>query len=289
MAQKDIRQIDPFKNIVYGNLNLEQKYEFKGNMEFPFNIEAIGITYPDKDYFIARERADYYVIEFVAEGKGQLSINGKEYALEQGDVYLLPPERSHRYRADSEQPYRKFWCNFYSNTFAKIQTDYRLDGIYVFHAPECEEDFLKLVELAALGNRINDDEWTKIASILMNILNKLALKSYRSERNSTIASRAKVLLDNSIFDNITVDELTKQLFVSKTILTREFKKIYGMSPYHYYLNKKLSQAKLMLHNSNLSVKEISDTLCFSDEHYFSGLFKRKVGVSPSDFRKQLNV
>ncbi len=100
MAQKDIRQIDPF------------------------NIEAIGITYPDKDYFIARERADYYVIEFVAEGKGQLSINGKEYALEQGDVYLLPPERSHRYRADSEQPYRKFWCNFYSNTFAKIQTDY---------------------------------------------------------------------------------------------------------------------------------------------------------------------
>ncbi len=288
MAQKEIRQIDPFKNIVYGNLNLEQKYGFKGNMEFPFNIEAIGITHPDKDYFISRDRSDYHVIEFVAEGKGYLSINGKEYALEQGDVYLLPPERSHRYRADSEQPFRKLWCNFYSDTFAKIQTDYRLDGIYVFHAPECEEDFMRLVEIAALGNCVNDDEWARVASVLMNILNKLALKSYRPERSAVLASHAKEILDNSLFDNITVDELSKRLFVSKTVLTREFRNMYGMSPYHYYLNKKLSQAKLMLHNSNLSVKEISDTLCFADEHYFSGLFKRKVGVSPSDFRKLLN-
>ena len=286
--QKENRQAAPFKNFISGNLNLEQKYVFTGSMGFPFNVEEIGITHPDKDYFIARERSDYHVIEFIAEGKGYLSIGGKEYALGPGDVYLLPPLSSHRYRADSEQPYRKLWCNFYSDTFAKIQTDYHLDGEYVFHAPECEEDFVKLVEIAALGNCVNDDEWTRVASALMNILNKLALKSYRPKHSTGIAARVKEILDSSLFDNITIDALTKQLFVSKTILTREFKNMYGMSPYTYYLNKKLSQAKLMLHTSNMSIKEISDTLCFADEHYFSGLFKRKVGVSPSDFRKWLS-
>ena len=288
LSQKATRTHAPFKNFISGNLNLEQKYVFKGSMGFPFNVEEIGVTYPDKDYFISREQSDYHVIEFIAEGKGYLSIGGKEYALEQGDVYLLPPLSSHRYRADSEHPYRKLWCNFYSDTFAKIQTDYHLDGQYVFHAPECEEDFVQLVEIAALGNCVNDDEWTKVASALMNILNKLATKTYRPERSTGIATRVKEILDDSIFDNLTVDELTKQLFVSKTILTREFKNMYGMSPYNYYLNKKLSQAKLMLHTSNMSVKEISDVLCFADEHYFSGLFKRKVGVSPSAFRKWLS-
>ena len=280
-------QTDPFKNIIYGNLNLEQKYEFKGSMQFPFNIEAIGITHPDKDYFISRNRSDYHVIEFIAEGKGYLSVGGKEYTLEQGDLYILPPESAHRYSADAKQPYRKLWCNFYSDTFAKIQTAYHLDGQYVFHAPECEDDFVRLVQIATFGNCVNDDEWMNVANVLMGILNKLARKFYRPERNTGVAFLAKELLDNSVFDSITVEELSKRLFISKTILTREFKAMYDISPYHYYLNKKLSQAKLMLHNSNMSIKEISDALCFADEHYFSGLFKRKVGVSPSEFRKLL--
>ncbi len=280
-------QVDPFKNIIYGNLKLEQKFLFSGNMEYPFNIEAIGITHPDKDYFISRSRSDYHVIEYVVAGKGFLSVNGKDYVLQPGDVYILPAESTHSYYPDAEQPYQKLWCNFYSDTFEKIRLDYRLSGKYVFHAPECEEDFVQLVKIATFGSRMNDNEWTNIASVLMNILNKLAAKEYRPDDSFIIAARAKELFDDAVFANITVEEVTKQLFVSKTILTREFKIMYGMSPYHYYLNKKLSQAKLMLHNSNMSVKEISDKLCFADEHYFSGLFKRKVGVSPSDFRKML--
>lgn len=279
--------IDPFKNIIYGSLKLEEKYEFSGNMEYPFNIETIGMTHPDKNYFISRNRSDYIVIEYIVAGKGTLTINGNNYDLEQGDVYILPAESTHSYRADAEHPYQKLWCNFYSDVFAKIQADYRLSGKYVFHAPECEEDFLHLIEIATFGSRLNDNEWAKVAGVLMNVLNKLAAREYRPKGSIALAARAKEVLDGAVFDNITVEDLTKQLFVSKTILTREFRNMYGMSPYHYYLNKKLSQAKLMLHNSNLSVKEISDKLCFTDEHYFSGLFKRKVGVSPSVFRKML--
>lgn len=287
MAETVNHPVDPFKNIIYGSLRLEQKFLFSGNMAYPFNIEAIGVTNPDKDYFISRNRSDYFVIEYVVEGKGSLTVNGKDFTLKEGDVYILPAESTHSYRADPERPYRKIWCNFYSDTFAKIQADYRLSERYVFHAPECEEDFLRLLEIGTIGSRLNDNEWWKIASVLMNVLNKIAAHEYHPEGSIVIAAHAKELLDDAVFSNITVEELAKQLFVSKTILTREFRLMYGMSPYHYYLNKKLSQAKLMLHNSNLSVKEISDKLCFSDEHYFSGLFKKKVGVSPSDFRKTL--
>lgn len=287
MDAQQIHQIGPFRNFISGSLRLEQKFFFGGNMQYPFNIESIGMTNPDKDYFISRNCSDYIVIEFIVAGKGMITINGNDYVVKQGDVYILPAESTHSYRADPEEPYQKLWCNFYSETFARVQADYQLSGKYVFHAPECEEDFVRLLEIATFGSRLNDNEWANVAAVLLNVLNKIAAHEYRPEGTIALAARAKAVLDGAIFDNITIEDLTKQLFVSKTILTREFKNMYGMSPYHYYLNKKLSQAKLMLHNSDMSVKEISDRLCFTDEHYFSGLFKRKVGVPPSDFRRML--
>ncbi len=256
-------------------------------MEYPFNIESVGITRPDPDYFISRDRSDYHIIEYIVSGKGVLSVGDKEYLLEAGDVYILPPESKHCYRADREQPFLKIWCNFYSTTFAKIQTDYRLDNKYVFHAAECEEEFIRIFEIANIGSRINDNEWAFIASHLTAILNKIAAKTFRPEGSSAVSLRAKEILDNSVFDNITVEDLAKQLFVSKTYLTREFKSMYGTSPYQYLLNKKLSQAKLLLRSFNMTIKQISDKLSFADEHYFSGLFKQKIGVSPSEFRRTL--
>ncbi len=288
MAQQFNRQIDPFNNIIYGNLDRERKFLFSGNMAYPFNIEAVGVTNPDKDYFISRNRSDYHVIEFISSGKGQLTVNGQTFNLQQGDIYILPPESTHSYRADKDDPFKKLWCNFYSDTFTKIQSDYGLTGKYVFHAPDCETYFHELIEVTAFGSFVNDNEWAKIATILMSILNKIAQHEYHPEGSTAIATRAKEILDNAIFDNITIEEIAKQLFVSKMLLSQQFKKIYGISPYHYYLNKKLSQAKLMLHYSNMTIKEISNKLCFVDEHYFSGLFKRKVGVTPSTFRKTLS-
>jgi AraC-like DNA-binding protein len=59
-----------------------------------------------------------------------------------------------------------------------------------------------------------------------------------------------------------------------------------VTPYAYVLGKKLELAKKLLDNTNLTVKQISEKLCFSDEYYFSSLFKNKIGVSPSVYRKK---
>lgn len=285
LVAKDFnRVVDPFHNINYGSLSNEQKYMFKGNMEYPFNVEAVGMSCPDKDYYIYRHSSDYYVVEYVLDGIGYLTIHDKTYTLKAGDVYILPPESKHGYRSDYDAPYSKIWCNLYSDTFTKVRADYHLDKEYVFHAPECRDDFLKLFDIARFGTCVNDDEWTGVAAVLMNVLNKIAANVYRPIGGNVVATKAKEALDNSLFTNITIEELSEELFVSKMTLTKEFKNMYGITPYSYYLNKKLSQAKLML-KSDMTIKEISDKLCFTDEHYFSGLFKQKVGVSPTDFKK----
>ena len=57
-----------------------------------------------------------------------------------------------------------------------------------------------------------------------------------------------------------------------------------MTPYAYLLEKKLELAGQLLRDTNLSVREIAEKLSFADEYYFSNVFKKKMGVTPSLWR-----
>ena len=59
-----------------------------------------------------------------------------------------------------------------------------------------------------------------------------------------------------------------------------------MTPYGYYITKKLETARIMLLDSNLSIKEIARKLGFQYESHFSGIFTEKTGMSPVKFREQ---
>ena len=68
-------------------------------------------------------------------------------------------------------------------------------------------------------------------------------------------------------------------------MIRIFKKIYGVTPYEYLIELRLQTAKILLKDTNLTIKEIADKLVFFDEHYFSSIFLKKVGVRPGVYRK----
>ena len=73
--------------------------------------------------------------------------------------------------------------------------------------------------------------------------------------------------------------------ISKSQLCREFKKYYELSPYQYLINRRLSIAETLLLETAVSIREISDLLCFVDAYSFSNLFKKKLGVSPKKYRE----
>ena len=67
---------------------------------------------------------------------------------------------------------------------------------------------------------------------------------------------------------------------------RLFRAETGIPPYRYYLDRKLELACQLLRETGMSVRDIASYLSFQDEFYFSGLFRRKIGVSPIQYRKQ---
>ncbi len=278
---------DPYKNITYGSTKEEEFTLFlrEENKEYPIEVESVGITNPDKGYFISRKHPHYFVIEYVEEGNGYVDVDGHYYEVCADSVYILQPGIKHSYGADKEKPYRKIWINCFSNILTEFMASYGLKDKIVFPNSGCREYFLELLRIAR-ENPVNEEYNIEISKVIFNLLLTLAKQASQKEKSiSKIALRAKQELDSSIYRKMNVEQLCESLTVSKSQLSRDFKKHFSVTPYQYLLNKKINVAKQLLLLTNMKIQEISDALCFSDEYNFSNVFKSKVGQSPYVFRK----
>ncbi|MCD8026526.1 MAG: AraC family transcriptional regulator, partial [Clostridiales bacterium] len=91
---------------------------------------------------------------------------------------------------------------------------------------------------------------------------------------------------NNYFDSeSTVKRGADHVKVDRTYLFRLFKKETGSSIIDYINNKKISKAVVMLSDESVSVKDISVAIGFTDQMYFSKVFKKIKGVTPTEYRK----
>lgn len=90
-------------------------------------------------------------------------------------------------------------------------------------------------------------------------------------------------------DSITSKDICKQFHCSRSYMSREFNRHTGMSIREYLTKLRIDDAKSMLVNSNLNITEIALAVGFGDSNYFSSLFKKITGASPSEYRRSQKI
>lgn len=259
-------------------------YIYHSKQKVPLTIECFGITFPNPDFHIIRPNSRHFILEYIESGKGYLRVDGKLYSLKANDVYLLEPGSNHEYYADKDDPFKKYWINFKSDIFFNILHEYGLNQIYVFPDTDILEDMSKILALEKVSV-YNDQIYKQASNLLFSIFMKLAeIKQIRQE-GSVIAQQILAELDKAIDSNVTIDEICETLFISRSKLIREFKKHYHVTPHAYLINQKIAFSKMLLQNTNHSIKSIASHLGFADEHHFSNTFKSKTNMTPSGYRK----
>jgi AraC-like DNA-binding protein len=103
----------------------------------------------------------------------------------------------------------------------------------------------------------------------------------RTERKSRIINA----ITDCLFQPFDADSLAAQLHVSLSTLRRAVKDFSGYTLHEYIHRLKTIEAKKLLLNSDISIKQLADSLGYEDAHYFSRLFKKFVGTSPGVFRR----
>lgn len=246
----------------------------------PFISATVGITYPVVGYRILRPgHTVVNLFEYVLEGKGEVWLDGAWRQVKAGDIYILPQGREHRYRSDPHEPMKKLWVNYVASYMPSFLEAYGVGG-GIYRGDRARAYFERVYQYAME----NGHDTYEIADCVHQIVRAVAVD--RQPQTGSDASRIYAALHGAVYEPVTLDKLADTLHISKSNVIRIFKKEYGVTPYEYLLRLKIDAAKLLLCNTEMSVREIAERVCIADEHYFSTLFLSRVGMRPREYRKQ---
>lgn len=254
---------------------------FRGESGVPFDTAIVGITFPFSEYDIYRgAESDISVFEYVLEGEGEVCIAGRMKRVAAGDSYILAAGREHRYRADPSNPWKKIWVNYRADYIVPLLRAYRIEECVFRGDTRTYFDAFAEISKSPCSDR---NTCFRIADLIYKIVSAAAHSDLSAERG-TDALFLRELLDSALYEKVNLDEVAQAAHLSKCSAIRIFKKEYGITPYEYLLRAKIETAKLLLKNTQMRVKEISDRLGIENEHYFSASFKERTGLSPRAYR-----
>ena len=127
-----------------------------------------------------------------------------------------------------------------------------------------------------------------VADSVTVISRKYELSKIHIDRESEKRiNHALEIMYRSIATDISVDELAKDCCLSSGHFSHLFKEIVGVSPHAYMIFIRMEKARDLLLNTRLSIREVGEAVGCPDQNYFSRLFKKHTGSSPSEFRKNI--
>lgn len=128
------------------------------------------------------------------------------------------------------------------------------------------------------------------SGMMAQVFTSFALKiisSESSKEKESIVDNVLLLIEREYMNDISLSYLSSKLHTNKSYLCRVFKERMGENLMQYVMRKKIERAKYLLYNTNMKLYEIADSLGFTSQAYFSSVFKKYVGFSPHEFKKDL--
>ena len=142
---------------------------------------------------------------------------------------------------------------------------------------EVEEDIQCILE-----NYYTKEEILKEFDFLLKDI--FGIEVYDSRDKKIIALKMKNYLDEKFRSNVTNQLLAANFGFVPSYLVSIFKICYGLTPMDYLVNKRIDEAKVLLEDGSLKIKDIARVVGYEDSLYFSKVFKKFTGVSPKEYK-----
>ena len=114
-----------------------------------------------------------------------------------------------------------------------------------------------------------------------------AIRDQKEDQSNSAVKKAMLYIQENYSRDISLDDVSSQVNISPYYFSKLFKQETGGNFIEYLTEVRLRNARELLKDSGLSIKEICAESGYSDPNYFSRIFKKYEGVTPSEFRERL--
>jgi len=243
-----------------------------GTLEFNFGYLT--------GYFSSHSHQGCYEFHYILNGEGNFIQNGRSTKFVKDQFFITPPNVFHALDIKKELSF--FYLRYYpdSNVISYFEN---LNDSYILN----NNSRLTLSELRTL--LLGDKESIQGAEHLFlyficTLLSDTKLPIYNQEP----IINSQIFLMENITNKLTLQEISDYVHLEKHYFCRLFKKSTNISPLVYFERLKMEAACSMINQGNRNFR-IAESLGYCDETYFCSRFKKIIGVTPGQFRKENNI
>ena len=252
------------------------------------------LTTPKLPTYRPRGRLDYQLI-YISAGQVYFHFDNKENetVIKAGNMVLFRPKDFQKYEYYGIDKMQVYWVHFTGSDVKNILRKYGIkDDLHYFFVGtslEYERIYKKMIsELQRCQNN-----YEEMLSILMRQLLICIYRELQKERkisdiylDNEMDMATQYFTDNYSSD-ISIEEYASSRGMSISWFIRNFKKFTGITPMHFIVSTRISNAQLLLETTKYSISEISRIVGYDNPLYFSRLFHKVKGFAPSEYRKSI--
>lgn len=251
------------------------------------------ISYLDEDFskYCPYHDHDFLEIFYFEKGCGYFETKQEKIKIKANDIIIVNSRNVHRQYSSCE-PLVYFNLSIDNVKIKNYEKNTLSDNVFEHIAMGSKKNKIySLLRKFESDAKKKESYYLHVYSIAYEVLNEIieTLPSVTQKGEEKIKSPLVKKIQEYILENykrdVTLEEMSKQFFVSKSQLSHCFKTEFGVSPIKYLITKRLDQAKILLLTTEKSITEISIEVGFSDSNYFSYYFSKENGVSPTEFRR----
>ena len=249
-------------------------------------------SHPKLPTWRPRGRLDYQLL-YIASGKAHFHFNGKEEIVTAGHMVLYRPKEPQKYEYYGEDQTEAYWVHFTGSDVKNILRSYGIsDDIRIFYCGsglEYQNHFRSMIQELQM---CKDDyrEMLEIHLRQMLIMIHRYLSTAKKVDNSLIAEeidRATGYFNENYHKDISIEAYAASRHMSTSWFIRNFKQYTGFTPMQYIRSVRISNAVNLLEDTEYNVTEIASIVGYDNPLYFSRIFKKQKGLSPSEYRKNI--
>ena len=240
------------------------------------------------DFRVERNDFPFLCVEFVAAGKGMLTLDGREWPLQRGSVFSYGPGCPHRITADAADPPVKYFLDFTGREGLELL---RAGGLKpgncrtVAEPEEVEEAFEQVLASGRKAGARAERILALKAEILLRTLEESTAAGGGREQSFQTYLKCRDCIETRFLEFATAAEIAAVCHVHPAYLSRLFALHGHEPPYHALLRCRMTHAAALLDGGGRIVREVAEELGL-DPFHFSRVFKRVHGVSPAEFLKR---
>lgn len=156
--------------------------------------------------------------------------------------------------------------------------------------PVDEEELVKVLEKLLFVE--SEEENKEPAETLEVVLPELEMTEEASEkkmreRSTMVVMEAKKYIEAHYMEDLSIDDLAERFHISANHFNRIFKQVYETSCKEYLIAVRVEAAKQYLSSPLLTVREVGNMIGYTDSNYFTKVFRKRVGMTPTEYRNQM--